>query len=68
MKTGQLTSRELTKGYLRRIDRLNPLVAAVIETNPHAITTATRRDDERRAGVVRGPLHGIPVILKDNIA
>ena len=68
MKTGRLSSRELTKGYLRRIERLNPLVAAVIETNPHAIDVATRRDEERRAGFIRGPLHGIPVLLKDNIA
>ena len=68
MRTGQLTSRELTKGYLRRIHRLNPLVAAVIETNPNAVATATRRDEERRAGLVRGPMHGIPVLLKDNIA
>ena len=68
MRKGQLTSRELTKSYLRRINRLNPLVAAVIETNPYAIGVAARRDEERRAGVVRGPLHGIPVLLKDNIA
>ena len=68
MRNGQLTSRELTKGYLRRIGRFNPLVAAVIETNPYAIGVAARRDEERRAGVVRGPLHGIPVLLKDNIA
>jgi amidase len=68
MRTGQLTSRELTKGYLRRIHRLNPLVGAVIETNPNAVATATRRDEERRAGAVRGPMHGIPVLLKDNIA
>ena len=68
MRKGQLTSRELTKGYLRRIDRLNPLVGAVIETNPHAVAVAARRDEERRAGVVRGPMHGIPVLLKDNIA
>ena len=68
MKTGRLSSRELTKGYLRRIERLNPLVAAVIETNPHANAVATRRDEERAAGIFRGPLHGIPILLKDNIA
>ncbi len=68
MKKGQLSSRALTKGYLRRIERLNPLVAAVIETNPQAIANAARRDKERAAGIVRGPLHGIPILLKDNIA
>ena len=68
MKKGQLSSRALTKGYLRRIERLNPLVAAVIETNPQAIAIAARRDEERAAGIVRGPLHGIPILLKDNIA
>jgi amidase len=68
METGQLTSRELTQGYLSRTDALNPLLRAVIETNPNAIEDATRLDAERRAGQLRGPLHGIPVLLKDNIA
>jgi len=47
---------------------LNPRVGAVIETNPNAVAIAARRDEERRAGKVRGPLHGIPVLIKDNIA
>jgi amidase len=68
MASGQLTSRELTLGYLNRIGALNPLLAAVIQTNPNAIAIAARLDNERRAGNVRGPLHGIPVLLKDNIA
>ena len=68
MAAGSLTSRELTLGYLQRIRDLNPLLAAVIEANPEAVAIAARRDAERRAGVVRGPLHGIPVLLKDNIA
>jgi amidase len=68
MASGQLTSRELTKGYLQRIDNLNPLLHAVIETNPQAVSIAAGLDNERRAGYVRGPLHGIPVIVKDNIA
>ena len=63
-----LTSRELTQGYLARIGRLNPLLHAVIETNPQAVSIAARLDNERRAGCVRGPLHGIPIIVKDNIA
>src|SRR5262245_52921940 len=66
--SGQLTSRELTLGYLQRIADLNPLLHAVIETNPQAVAIAARLDSERRAGHVRGPLHGIPILLKDNIA
>ena len=68
MATRRLTSRELTQGYLQRIRDLNPLLGAVIETNPNAVAIAEHLDKERRAGVVRGPMHGIPVLLKDNIA
>jgi amidase len=68
MSSRELTSRELTMGYLSRIDRLNPLLGAVIQTNPQAIGIAAQRDAERRRGVVRGPMHGIPVIVKDNIS
>jgi len=68
MASGRLTSRELTLGYLQRIAQLNPLLHAVIETNPEAAAIAARRDGERRAGFLRGPLHGIPILVKDNIA
>src|SRR5881397_3160235 len=68
MTSGQLTSRELTKAYLARIEKLNPVLHAVIETNPQAVGIAARRDGERRAGRLRGPLHGIPILVKDNIA
>jgi amidase len=68
MRRGKLTSRELTEGYLDRIRRLNPTLHAVIEVNPEAEKIAKRMDKERRSGHVRGPLHGIPVIVKDNIA
>jgi amidase len=68
MNARQLTSRELVQGYLARIDALNPLLGAVIQTNPQAVSIAAQLDNERRAGRVRGPLHGIPVIVKDNIA
>jgi amidase len=68
MGAGRLTSRQLTKAYLRRIHQLNPLLGAVIETNPEAVGIAAQRDAERRRGRIRGPLHGIPVLLKDNIA
>ena len=68
MRRGKLSSRDLTEGYLDRISRLNPTLNAIIETNPEARKIAHRMDKERRAGHVRGPLHGIPVIVKDNIA
>ncbi len=68
MATGRLTSRELTQNYLAQIRRLNPLLHAVIETNPQAMFTAAQLDNERRRGRVRGSLHGIPIIVKDNIA
>ena len=68
MASGQLTSKDLVKGYLRRIASLNPLLHSVIETNPNAVSIAQHLDNERRRGHVRGPLHGIPILLKDNIA
>jgi amidase len=68
MNSGRLTSRELTGAYLNRMAALNPLLGAVIETNPNAIAIAVQRDRERRNGQVRGPLHGIPILVKDNIA
>ena len=68
MNSGRLTSRDLTAGYLSRMAALNPLLGAVIETNPNAISIAVQRDRERRNGQLRGPLHGIPMLVKDNIA
>jgi amidase len=68
MAAGQLNSRQLTHGYIRRIQQLNPLLNSVIELNPNAIAIATQLDAERRRGSVRGPLHGIPLLVKDNIA
>jgi amidase len=68
MASGQLTSEDLVKGYLGRIDSLNSLLNSVIETNPNAVAIAQRLDNERRRGLVRGRLHGIPILIKDNIA
>ncbi len=68
MARRRLSSRKLTRFYLERIEELNPVLGAVIETNPDALRIARSRDEERRRGRVRGPLHGIPVIVKDNIA
>ncbi|HEV7405891.1 MAG TPA: amidase [Chthoniobacteraceae bacterium] len=70
MAAGTLTAHELTAAYLRRIaeiDRSGPKLNAVLELNPDALTIADGLDAERREGHVRGPLHGIPVLLKDNL-
>ena len=68
MASGQLTSKALVMGYLDRIAALNPVLHSVIETNPDAISIAERLDNERRSGRIRGALHGIPILVKDNIA
>jgi amidase len=68
MASGEVTSEELVMDYLQRIDSFNPLLHSVIETNPDAISIAENLDRERRRGHVRGPLHGIPILVKDNIA
>ena len=70
MQKGTLTARALTQAYLDRIaavDDDGPRLNAVIEVSPTALDDAGRLDDERKSGKVRGPLHGIPIILKDNI-
>ena len=70
MAAGTLSSRALTQAYLDRIaaiDDAGPMLNAVIETNPEALKDADALDAERKAGKLRGPLHGIPVLLKDNI-
>ena len=68
MAAGQVSSKDLVKGYLDRIQALNSLLHSVIETNPNAISIAQHLDNERRKGTVRGPLHGIPILVKDNLA
>lgn len=68
MAAGRLSSEELTLFYLHRIRRYNPQLRAYLELNPGALEEARARDQERKAGRVRGPLHGIPIALKDNIA
>lgn len=70
MQAGRLSARELTRAYLERIallDRAGPELGAVIELNPQALEIAAQRDEERAAGRARGPLHGIPLLIKDNI-
>jgi amidase len=67
MREGRITSRELVRSYLARIGTYEPLLHAVLAVNPKALDEAAARDRERARGQVRGPLHGIPVALKDNI-
>ncbi len=70
MAAGQLSARDLAQACLTRIDEVDrngPRVNSVIEVNPDALAIAAERDAERASGRVRGPLHGLPVLLKDNI-
>src|ERR1017187_10224635 len=71
MKSGKLMARGITEKYLERInsvDRHGPGLNSVIELNPDALAMADALDHERKAKGPRGPLHGIPVLIKDNIA
>jgi amidase len=70
MERGELTSHALVQRYLDRIakiDKSGPAINAIIELNPDALSIADQLDAERKSGKVRGPMHGIPVLIKDNI-
>lgn len=70
LQSGETSSIELVEAYLDRVERFDrggPRLNAVIEINPDAIEIAKSLDAERRAGKIRGPLHGIPIMIKDNI-
>ncbi|MFN8590173.1 MAG: amidase [Thermomicrobiales bacterium] len=70
MAAGEMTSAAISERYLARIDAIDrngPGLNSVIEVNPEALAIAATLDDERAAGSTRGPLHGIPILLKDNI-
>jgi amidase len=70
LESGQYSSKSLVEMYLARIgeiDKSGPAVNAVIEINPDAVRIAEEMDRERTAGRVRGPLHGLPIMIKDNI-
>lgn len=70
MQSGELTARRLAELYSERIseiDKNGPYINSVIEMNPDALEIADSLDAERKAGKVRGPLHGIPILIKDNI-
>ena len=71
MQSGRETSRSIVEQYIARIDavdRRGPALRSVLELNPDALAIADRLDAERRSGRTRGPLHGIPILIKDNIA
>ena len=70
MSSGRMTSHSITEQYIARIEELNrrgPKLRHVLEVNPDALNIADSLDQERKAGRLRGPLHGIPILLKDNI-
>ena len=70
MRSGRATSVDLIRAYLARIDAMNrkgPTLRAVIALNPDALAQARALDAERKAGHLRGPLHGVPILVKDNV-
>jgi amidase len=70
MNSGKYSSEQITQLYLNRIeaiDKKGPLLNSVIEINPEALLIAKTMDEERKTGKIRGPLHGIPILVKDNI-
>src|SRR5580765_922844 len=67
MSSGQTTARKITEGYLARIAEIDKKLNSIIELNPDALAIADQMDRERKAGKTRGPLHGISVVIKDNI-
>jgi amidase len=67
MASGKLTSRRLVEMYLERIKEIDVKLRSVIEVNPDALAIADQLDRERKRGKNRGPLHGIPILIKDNI-
>ena len=68
MASGEQSAERLTQIYLERIAKYDPALKSVLEINPEALKMARVTDAERKKGRVRSPLHGIPVLIKDNIS
>jgi amidase len=67
MRSGELTARRITEMYLARIEQIDPKTRSVLEINPDALAIADSLDKERKKGKVRSMLHGVPILIKDNI-
>jgi amidase len=67
MTSGEITAESICKKYLDRIQKVDPLLKSVIELNADALDIARKLDEERKSGKIRSPLHGIPIMIKDNI-
>ncbi|HXH71175.1 MAG TPA: amidase [Pyrinomonadaceae bacterium] len=67
MNSGEISAKKLVEKYLERIKDIDPKIRSVIETNPDALKIAEEMDKERKKGKIRGMLHGIPILIKDNI-
>ncbi len=67
MTKGEMSAKDIAEMYLKRIASIDKQINSIIEINPDAVSIAEQMDRERKSGKVRGPLHGIPVVLKDNI-
>lgn len=67
MSAGKTSAREITQQYLNRIKQIDPKLNSILETNPDALKIADELDKERKGGKIRGALHGIPILIKDNI-
>lgn len=67
MKSGELTARRIAEMYIERIKAIDPKLRSVVEVNPDALKIADKLDKERKKGKIRSILHGIPILIKDNI-
>ncbi len=67
MQSGQMSAQDIAAKYLARIKEIDPKINSIIEVNPEALKIAEEMDKERKAGKTRSPMHGIPIVLKDNI-
>ena len=67
LKSGEISSRQIVESYLAKVKEIDPKIHSVIELNPDALAIADQMDKERKKGKMRSMLHGIPILIKDNI-